>query len=438
MTDVNYTPEDVIKIYEAFVKEKFKFLPRSNEIINEFRNFKAQILNKLTELDESQFENFSHQKKNEIQSNMGKIKQEGDFRYQGRNMNTQNQDFSLFEILKLYSDQPRVLEAYLSSFRIHDPEDLAFEWKSEDEKASNSNSPFISEVKPIVQLDSMMGTSDSNLSYLIAKEQKTDFRYIGLGNEFSFVEKLLFSVFIAFTERKMKTLESTISYFTNLYNISHHFGLKTEHFLLFNSLCKYFQYIIYSLLDKEFKENNFHQAFVMNLLSSTAHNGKIVKGVVYLLLEVVKITLEFVSEEHLRKILTVYPKDPLALFKREMEMYMNQLSSNFGYQVEDLDFKTREIFKNIVYVLCFCFKLDMNCVMVFGDNTNEKIHSGLNSNESYPMVISCMKPNLNLTLYGKNDAHLVEKLKISQKNFNLEEFFSANKADDMPGNKGKL
>lgn len=437
MTDVNYTQEDVIKIYESFVTETFKNSAEYEEVKEEFRNFKADVLSKLIELDEGQFEAFALNKAAEVQHEIQSFGKRG--MHDNRLLDNGDEfwDFSLFKILKIYTDKIHHLEAYLSSFRIHDPKDLAVEWKNEDEKISINQSPFITAITPTEQIDSLLGGSEAMISYFMKNQNKTFFRLVDLGNGFSYIEQLLFSIFIALTERKMTDLSTTINYFTNLYNISHHFGLKTEHFLLFNSLCKYFQYIIYSLLKKEFRDNALYQAFVINLLSKTAHNGKIVRGIVHLLLEVVKISIEFLSEEHLRKILTVHPKDPLSLFKREIDRFISQaFIINPSHQ--EINFKTNEIVKNFIRIICFCFKSNLHCILLMEGKANETIEFEMTDSVSYPTIVNQASRSLSLILYGQNDWNLVDGLKAAQQNFDLDKFLSVNNSGEKLGNKGNL
>jgi hypothetical protein len=79
-----------------------------------------------------------------------------------------------------------------------------------------------------------------------------------LGKEHPFIDRLFFSIFVALIERKLSGFSQIVEYFTSMYNISHHFGLKTEYFLLFNNLCKYFQFILYNVMNQQLEDTSMY------------------------------------------------------------------------------------------------------------------------------------------------------------------------------------
>lgn len=70
MLESGTTVKDVIKIYENFIENKFSNLPNIREIRQDFLNFKNEILEKSSNLDDHQFTQYADVKKMSIKNNI--------------------------------------------------------------------------------------------------------------------------------------------------------------------------------------------------------------------------------------------------------------------------------------------------------------------------------------------------------------------------------
>lgn len=70
MLDSGTTVKDVISIYENFIEGKFSNLSNIREIRQDFLNFKNEVLEKSSNLDDAQFAQYADRKKMSIKNNI--------------------------------------------------------------------------------------------------------------------------------------------------------------------------------------------------------------------------------------------------------------------------------------------------------------------------------------------------------------------------------
>lgn len=70
MLDSGTTVKDVISIYENFIEGKFSNFSNIREIRQDFLNFKNEVLEKSSNLDDAQFAQYADRKKMSIKNNI--------------------------------------------------------------------------------------------------------------------------------------------------------------------------------------------------------------------------------------------------------------------------------------------------------------------------------------------------------------------------------
>ena len=440
MTDLGYNYNDLFRVYESFIDEKLRHLTKYKMIKSEFQEFKNELASKINELGDAEFGAYAEQRKNFIREKTRQIRASKNCENL-ENIEKSKSEFALFDILKIFTDDKFGLEDYLSSFRVHNPQDLVKDWEGDKEEFKLEERAFVSDLRDTSTLPQILAGSshESVVQFLVKKEKKRCYRILSLDPDSNYLEKLFFGIFFSIIERKLDTRDAIVDYFTNLYNISHHFGLKTQYFLLFNNLCKYFQFILHSVIKCQIPDPALYQASIINLISKTAHKRKIVKGIKHLMIEIAKIVLNFTSEQNLSTILSLYSDEPVAYVKQEIEGFLAGVSSNYSGSMNELrSAADRETLGRLIPIYCFCFGIDLNCVFFLENSDSQTINYTQNGSPSYPMILhSVSNPYFFILLYGEGDRELLARLSMNTRSkFNLDDFFSVSEHYIDP-NKGK-
>lgn len=223
--------------------------------------------------------------------------------------------FSVFEVLRVYSEQRQSIEEYLSSYRRYDPQELILEWKEEPKDILAGQQLQVGPVEDVAGLEGRHSSLDGILKYLVKKEKLAHFRTLVFDGGVSFPERVLFSFFVSLVERKADSLEESNTLFTELYSLSHHFGLKTDYFLKFTNLSKYFQYVLYQLNLKKLPSPQLYKACVVDLISRSFNSKEVINSIKKLFLELAKVALQFISDNNLRGVIEPPSNEPFERYK---------------------------------------------------------------------------------------------------------------------------
>ena len=147
--------------------------------------------------------------------------------------------------MKIYSTDEKQIDNYLEGYRNYTISEILKDWEDENKDISVQNSTLFSD---ILEIDQIKGFTNEENDFLkdFLKQEKIEFcRQVTLDGEHSLIEKIILTFFVSLVERKLYHIDDILHFFSEMYSVSHHFGLTTEYFLKFNMLCKCFQFMIY-------------------------------------------------------------------------------------------------------------------------------------------------------------------------------------------------
>jgi len=419
MSDDQNAITEILGKYENFIEDHFKSLPTYSTAMDEFKGFKNEILGQLNQGD-AHFEQYAKNQKKKMKEELMAFSEKRNCSRASRGI---QQDYTIFELLKIYSGDEFRISNYLSSYRIHTSLDLIKEWEEERESIILQDSKLISEIKDIETIQGIYDFDHSLLQFLAKKERKLYYMLLAERKGYPFVERLVFGLFMGVVERKLVTYEEIVQFFTEMYNICHHFGLKTEHFLLFNNLCRYFQFILHYVCIKKIGNQGLYQPCVINLISKTFHSKNVMKGLKHLFIELAKISLNIISPQHIRTILSLYSDEQFNVFLHRMNGFLSDLSSD-SQSTNSPEIQHNDLLGKFISLVCFCFRMDIYCVLFMGNSETETINYVQNSMDQFPMLVLSKDQDMSLLLYGGEDEELVKRLRRVQSTFSLDDFLS--------------
>lgn len=409
MSNQTHSLEDVAKVYDTFFREHFKNHPEFSEIQNEYQSFKNELLKYASEMNENDFKQYTQRKKLLIKTKIQEmsvaqipptlaVSDPVRLAHQGK------KNF-FFDFLRGVAIDSIQVDSYLSSFRCHQARDLV---KDGDIANYQEFSKVLeSKINRGIQL-----ATDPNLEKQFGPKifagikgylRVDDKKYIRV-LDFSAYESsplgLIFvTYFVAALEKNMTSRVQAISFLTDLYNVAHHLSLKTEHFMAFSNLSKYFQQLLIDLTTKRFESEVACQTFMSRMLLSTIHDSQVLRGLKLLCTSMLSLVLEMGDPVALTKVFDL-PADESAREQRPALLDLLQgavlrdrvSADNFAAYLPKI--------ARLMNGLSFCLACPVQCYLLLNDGAAWRIQSAGGRPEEPIYLMVSPKDGRSLTAYA--------------------------------------
>lgn len=430
--------DDVAKVYDNFFNNFFKDHPSAAEIQAEYFEFRKEILGFAADLGEADFSNYASRKKDFLKAKIQDLRtplvQVNLTTLQGPALQDRRGYF--FDFLRSSSSDKPGLDGFMSTF-MYQPltslvkggmmSNLKEFGKSQDSKISK-------EIKRVGDLDKDL---PSRLATTVISNLRRDGKNLARVLDFKSTDHhpMLFvfvSVFVTSFEKAPISIKFLLDYIVDLFNVSHHFSLKTEYFALFNKFSKYLQQLLIDLTAKQFEEDSAFHAHLLSLLMHTLHDEKVYKGIRILFISMVKTLLEYCESTFLVHVLSLKADENPMEAKNAMLDFINDYVSTDRITADNIEVFMPKILK-IVNLLGYCINGSFDLTLL-----NEaagavyNVASPYRSTEDNSYILVLPRELKSVVGYnGESQKGLVEIVKGSQPTFGLEDFMSISDKDDL-------
>lgn len=428
----NHSVEDIAKVYDTFFREHFKNNPNFADIQAEYQSFRNELVKYANEMTDDDFKTYTSRKKAVLKSKIQELSMPSIpasiSQADPARLNHQSKKNFFFDFLRGVSAESNQVDAYLSSFRCHQARELLKDGDIPNfqEFSKVHESKVCSGVKKTADSDVEKEFSPKVVNSIrgyLKLDDKSYYRIMNLANfEKSPLGLIFISYFIAAFERNMTSLAQAINYLTDLYNLVHHLSLKTEYFMLFSNLSKYFQQMMLDITTRKFESEGSILTYASQLLLCTLHDEKVSRGLKLLCASMISLVVEFADLPTLAKICNLQGEDI-----REQRAALTDL-------VQGVMLKDRVTADNfLVYMpkvvklmnaLGFCLATPVQCYLLLVDGSVWCIQS-LGTGAGDPAYMMASPQDFkSIFAYEEAKKALVDRLQPSDAMYGLDDFLS--------------
>jgi hypothetical protein len=206
--------------------------------------------------------------------------------------------------------------------------------------------------------------------------------------------------------------------------------LKSEHYLNFDLLGKYFQYLFLSIHRYNTNEGKggHHQAFLMTLIGETLNSPQLFLALRLLLVEILKLAIRFIPSSKLKEIFsTSNQSENVTMTIEGITNYLQIMSLKDD---SDSESEMNEqglnvwLFNKMLNILCFCFEINYHAIFFLEKNQTNTFKSTLMKDEKNPFVMEFHEQFYSLMFYGNMDKSLIMRIKKDVNTLSLNDFMS--------------
>lgn len=389
--------DDACKPYDSIIREVFKNSENAVDVLHEYDSFKKDVLENMRSMNDAEFKKYAEDVKASIKrkivelsiSNMPESHQRVDT---GRFQVSVKKNF-YFDFIKGSCGDWSKVDAYLSSYRNHQVTDLVKDGAIANlaEFDKQKQSKVCKEVKPVASLiddfpDKVAQCTLRNLG----KDNKSYVRVLDFTCiDHSPMNVIFITLFVSAYEKTAGTIQQATSMLVDLYNLSHHLSLKTEYFMVFSNLSKYFQQILIEVVTRRFDSDAGCQAFLIGALMHTLHDPKVFKAIKLLCCVLLHLLLEFSDPNALAKIFSLQADENPGEYRQVLQDFLDNIMLRDMITNENFLVYLPKIVK-LMNALCFSLGSNSTCYILLADGTAGCLHSSVFSPQaqdtSYIMV----------------------------------------------------
>lgn len=427
MTGGGYTTEDINKAYDNFFREQFGSHPQADLIFQDYLDFKKDIHHHSNELDDREFEVYCAGKKAMLK---GKIK-EYSSALSGQAVKESgslggNKKIPFFENLKHNCSNRIDLEGYMSTIRYYQLGDLLKDAKAEKKVAEFE---IVKELKKVSDLEKEL--KGSVLALVQGQLRKDDRAFVRMMDfkrydKWGPVSHLLVGLFVTSLERKVSNYKTITECLVDLYNISHHFALKSQHFLLFNHLSDYFKSLLFNMSTKRFEDETSFHAYFINQLTRSFGDEQIFKGIKSMVTIMIGLVLEYCDTNALTRILQCQDGEHPLDIKCSMSDFIDNYLEKDRITKESIEIYKTKVGR-LVMLAGFALQANLLVPIVFSDS----IGSVVRAFYSGPLQYFMMLPTERMACSALEDKEkeFIDVVRKSEGSFNLDDFLSCSDED---------
>lgn len=438
-----YSVDDITKVYDSFFREYFKDHPSADDIQLEYSEFKKELLTLMAEMSDEEFASYASQKKNFLKSKLLELsvpvrlpqkEPPGRPSLQGR------KNF-FFDFLRTRCSSKTALEGYMRDFKGYSLAELV-----KDGMIANLNSfgkgqdsQIAKEIKKMAALDKDFPAAVlSPVQALLRRDNKGVVRVLDFSqHDRTPAGQVLVSLFVTAFQSNIHGLRALADYLTELYSISYHLSLKTEHYLLLSNLAKYLQSLLIDVTTRHFDEDSSYHSTLLSHLFHTLHDDTVFRGFKVLTMLMIKATLEYCDSATIAQALTLRPEDNIAQSRHSLLDFVASYLEKDLVSYDSFD-QHRGRFLKLISVAGYCLGCSLDCSLVSPDGSVSNVITPFSSAEerSYLIIV----PSERKTVFGYNESNkaLIEAMRKAEPTYGLEDFCSVSDNNEGYTPKGRL
>lgn len=424
--------DEGIKSIDNLVRDMFSGRSNSTDIFDEYESFKSDVMNNMNQMSDADFRAYADNIKVSLRKKISEMTVAALpaplHRSDSLKFHVSIKKNFYFDFIKGSCNDWSKVDTYLSSYRNHQVADLVKDGSianlTEFDKLKQSK--ICKEIMPSNELskdfsDKVFQCAIRNLN----KDNKSHVRLFDFTSiDHSPMSIVFITLFVAAFEKTASSIQNSTTMLVDLYNLSHHLSLKTEYFMMFSNLSKYFQQLLIDVVTRRFETDAGCQSYIIGALVHTLHDPKIYKAVKVLCCVLLKLILEFSDPNALSKIFSLQPDENPIEYRQVLKDFLENIMLRDMITNDNFLVYLPKIVK-LMNALCFSLGSNSTCYILLPDGTAGCLHSAVFNPQAQETSYIMICPSAFKSVFGYGDDKTnIDILKQIDAVVGLEDFMS--------------